>query len=109
MKTGLRRMGFLSRGMSLLFVLSMLASPLAADPLHASSIRSAALKAAATGPGGAPGRRAFTQEAGGAATSSSKPFLKTRKGAVAVALMAGAVVWIVVSHSKDAVHSPARQ
>lgn len=50
---------------------------------------------------------AFAQAAP-TATAEPKPFLKTTKGVIAVTLLAGGLVWTVVSQQKDAVHSPAR-
>ena len=49
----------------------------------------------------------FAQESAPAA-SESRPFFKSRRGVLAVLLMAGGVAWAVVSRSQDAVHSPAR-
>ena len=50
-------------------------------------------------------------QAGGAAASgeSGQPFIKSRKGIVAVLLLAGGITWAVVSRSQDAVHSPGRK
>jgi hypothetical protein len=49
------------------------------------------------------------QAAPAATTPSGKSFFKTRKGAIAAALMVGGLVWAAVSRSKDSIHSPARK
>jgi hypothetical protein len=44
-----------------------------------------------------------------APTTGGKPFLKSTKGIIAVALMVTGVTWAAISRSQDAVHSPARK
>ena len=48
-------------------------------------------------------------QAGGAATSESKPFFKTTKGVAVAVLMVGGLAWVIASRQSDkVVHSPAR-
>ena len=53
---------------------------------------------------------ALSQDAGAGTSSSEsgKSFFKSKKGAAALILVAGAVAWALVSRQQDAVHSPAR-
>jgi hypothetical protein len=50
----------------------------------------------------------LNQDAAGASAEGSKTFFRTRKGAVTAVLMVGAIAWVLVSRSQDALHSPAR-
>ena len=46
--------------------------------------------------------------AGGGGSESSKGFFRTPKGVATAVLMAGALTWMLISRSRDAIHSPAR-
>ena len=48
-------------------------------------------------------------QAAAPATSGGKPFFKSTKGVAVLVLMAGAVTWVAVSRSQDAIHSPGRK
>ena len=51
----------------------------------------------------------MSQDPGAApASDAPKSFFKSRKGAIALLLLAGGTTWAVVSRNRDAVHSPAR-
>jgi hypothetical protein len=110
MKTGCRWVRPLARATALFVGLALLTPQMLAAEMAGSSIdrpiaAAAATKVAAMKP---PAPVAWAQEAKTASSSSSKPFFKTTKGAIALVLMAGGITWAAVSRNKDAVHSPAR-
>jgi hypothetical protein len=45
----------------------------------------------------------------GDGSGDSKSFFRTRKGAATAVLMVGAITWMLVSRSRDIVHSPGRK
>jgi hypothetical protein len=53
---------------------------------------------------------ALSQDVGAGASSSEsgKSFFKSKKGAAALILVAGALTWMLVSRQQDMIHSPAR-
>ena len=51
---------------------------------------------------------AVTQETPADTQSAGKPFFKSRKGAIALLLMAGGVGYTLYSKDKDRIHSPIR-
>ncbi len=94
--------------LALVLALTLTAPPaLAAPPPQPISSAVAAKVAAVPGP-------VLTQAKAAAPVAPSaeapgpKPFLKTTKGALALALFAGATGYAVYSFSHDRVHSPAR-
>jgi hypothetical protein len=52
--------------------------------------------------------RLSADAAGGGGSGDSKGFFRTPKGVATLVLMAGAMTWLLVSRSRDAIHSPAR-
>ncbi len=93
--------------LALVVALTLAAPPALAAPPQQPLAKSAAVKAAAL-PGSA-----LAQAAPAAKTTSSdapapKPFLKTTRGAIAIALFAGATGFTIYSFSHDRVSSPAR-
>ena len=94
--------------LAIVVALTLAAPPvLAAPPPQPTTTDAAARAAAVPGP-------VLAQATATAPTSPSaqapgpKPFLKTTKGALALALFAGAVGYTAYSFGHDRVHSPAR-
>ncbi len=52
--------------------------------------------------------RALAQ-ASSASASGDRSFFASKRGAVVGVLLAGVIAWVVVSRSKDAIHSPGRK
>ena len=52
---------------------------------------------------------AFAQAGPAGTSGESKPFLKTKKGVLAVVMMAGATAWLIQSRIDNKVSSPGRK